>query len=108
VGLNHLLSERCSVVTASTGESGLEKARRFKPNVLLLDLAMPGKSGFEVAAAVRKMPDLKNALIIAMTGFGDAETAKQVAASGFDAHLTKPVAFKELSELIERFFSTAK
>lgn len=100
--LKLLLERRCQLRTATNGVDALEEAQRFLPDVMVLDLALPDMSGFEIAAAVQEIPELRATTLIAMTGFGDSETSRQVAEAGFEAHLIKPVAVRELLELLDR------
>lgn len=106
--LEFLLQDRCIVRTASCGQDGLDEIARFRPHVCLLDLALPDMSGFDVAAQIGKRPDSRHVLKIAMTGFGDAETAGQVAEAGFHAHLIKPVDIEKLVSLIGEAFEASR
>jgi CheY-like chemotaxis protein len=79
----------------------MERAREFRPEVVLCDLGLPGgMDGYAVARAMRKDPDLSAALLIATTGYGQAEDQRRCREAGFDAHLTKPVDFGELQRLL--------
>ena len=82
------------------GESALETAREFLPRVILLDLGMPVMDGFEVARRLRAMPELRGALLAALTGWGQQVDRDRTAASGFDRHLVKPVQHEALQELL--------
>jgi CheY-like chemotaxis protein len=84
------------VAGAGDGREAMEVARRFQPQVVLLDLGLPIMDGFEVARALRDDPDLKDVFIAALTGWGAENDRRRTAEAGFDAHLTKPV---ELSAL---------
>lgn len=75
---------------AYAGLQGLEAARNFEPHAILLDLGMPGMDGYQVAAALRALPDFDDTALIAFTAWGDAATLQRVAATGFDEHITKP------------------
>jgi len=75
---------------AYAGLPGLEAARNFEPHAILLDLGMPGMDGYQVAAALRALPDFDDTALIAFTAWGDAATLQRVAATGFDEHITKP------------------
>ena len=83
------------VQSAYDGASGLEAARRFQPDVILLDLAMPGLDGYESRKLIQGSGI--DAFYVAMTGFGNEDDKRRTRAAGFDAHLTKPV---ELDALI--------
>lgn len=85
------------VETAYDGPSAVVAAQRFQPQVVMLDLAMPGMDGFEARRQLRAQPGLGQSFMIAMTGFGNEDDKRRTRAAGFDAHLTKPV---ELDALI--------
>jgi PAS domain S-box-containing protein len=89
-----------NVECAYNGASAIELARRFKPAVILLDLAMPGMDGFEVRRQLRAQPELEDAYLIAMTGFGNEDDKRRTRAAGFDGHLTKPVELDGLISLL--------
>jgi two-component system CheB/CheR fusion protein len=84
----------------STGTEALEKAPVFGPHVVLLDVGLPGISGYEVAQRLRKMPQFASTLLIAITGYDTPEARAQSAAAGFDHHICKPVNFDELARLL--------
>jgi CheY-like chemotaxis protein len=82
------------------GPTGLEAARSFQPQVVLLDLGLPGLNGYEVAQGLRKEGCGKDARIIAITGYGREEDCTRCLDAGFDSHLVKPVEFRELVSLL--------
>ncbi|GEP44233.1 response regulator [Brevifollis gellanilyticus] len=84
--------------TATCGSEALEIVTDFKPEVVLLDIGLPGMDGFEIARQIRANPDVANVFLIAMTGYGsdrDQETARQ---AGFDKFLVKPIDLAQLQE----------
>jgi CheY-like chemotaxis protein len=85
---------------AADGHAALERAATFRPDVVLLDLAMPGLSGYEVARRLRRVPGLKHVRLIAATGFGQARDLSASRAAGFDHHLVKPFDPVELQRLL--------
>ncbi len=87
------------VRVAHDGLSGLELAREYKPDYLLLDIGLPRLNGYEIAASVRGDPGLRDTTIVAITGYGQVHDRARTAAVGFDHHLTKPVEFSALQEL---------
>jgi PAS domain S-box-containing protein len=89
------------VVTASGGEEGLERLTSFDPEVVLLDLNMPGMNGFEVAKRIREVPKLRQLKLIALTGYGQEQDKERTLQAGFDAHLVKPVDVAELEQLFK-------
>ncbi len=81
----------CDVAGAADGDQAIEQAGRFIPQVVLLDLGLPGRDGFEVARWLRSEPKLASVHIVALTGWGAERDRACTAATGFDDHLTKPV-----------------
>jgi CheY-like chemotaxis protein len=79
------------VAVAYDGVTALERARAFAPDVVLLDIGLPGKSGFEVARALREDAGDGRPLLVAITGYGRAEDRAACVAAGFDHHFVKPV-----------------
>ncbi|EYF08498.1 CheR family methyltransferase [Chondromyces apiculatus] len=88
------------VEMAHDGVAGLEAAQRRRPDLMLLDIGMPGMSGYEVAQRLRAMPEMKGVLLVAMTGWGQEEDRRRSKAAGFDHHLVKPVEPKLLWKII--------
>ena len=82
--------EGFEVRMAHDGQEALSIAREFRPNVVLLDIGLPGMNGFEVAHGLRKQPESQEALLIALTGYGEAESRSRSAQAGFDFHMVKP------------------
>jgi PAS domain S-box-containing protein len=76
---------------AHDGPEALKAAAEFKPDVVLLDLGLPGMDGFEVARAMRRMPELGHPVLVAVTGWGGPEDRLRSKQAGFDEHFTKPV-----------------
>jgi signal transduction histidine kinase/DNA-binding response OmpR family regulator len=82
--------EGFEVRVAHEGQVALSIAREFRPNVVLLDIGLPGMNGFEVAHGLRSQPESQDALLIALTGYGEAESRTRSAQAGFDFHMVKP------------------
>jgi PAS domain S-box-containing protein len=80
-----------AICTAYNGADALILAPEFKPDIVLLDIGMPGMSGYEVAAALRAMPEVGHPVLVAVTAWGSPEDRLKSKAAGFDEHLTKPV-----------------
>jgi PAS domain S-box-containing protein len=85
---------------AHDGIEALEKAQQFRPEVILLDIGLPGMSGYEVAERLRSHPRFRHILLVAMTGLGQEDDLRQSHESGFDYHLVKPVDLSVLRELL--------
>jgi PAS domain S-box-containing protein len=84
--------------TAFDGADALAVAAEFLPEVVLLDIGLPGMDGYEVARHLRKMPALAGVLLIAMTGYASPEDRRVAKEAGFDEHLAKPVDLDTLRE----------
>jgi len=79
------------VRTASDGSSALEEFARYRPEVVFLDLGLPGMSGYDVARQLRAMPEARDVRLVALTGYGTEADRERTRAAGFDVHLAKPV-----------------
>ena len=88
------------VRVAHTGPEAIEIARSFAPDVILLDIALPGMDGYAVARVLRAAPDLAHCRIIAVSGYGQAEDRHRSHEAGFDRHLVKPVEADVLREVL--------
>jgi CheY-like chemotaxis protein len=84
------------LVTARDGIEGIERARTFQPEVILLDIGLPELNGYETARRIREQPWGKNVFLIAVTGYGQEEDRRRSLEAGFDCHLVKPLRFAEL------------
>jgi len=93
--------QRHEVLVAHDGLTALAAAPVLKPDVVLLDLGMPKLNGLEVAKRLRALDGGAKALLVAITGFGQAEDRARTAAAGFDHHLTKPVDPQVLRGLLQ-------
>jgi PAS domain S-box-containing protein len=87
------------VEVAYNGEAALDKAREFHPEIVLLDLGLPGIDGYEVARRLRAEHD-GDMKIVAQTGWGQEEDRRRTREAGFDAHLAKPVDMAALQQLL--------
>jgi CheY-like chemotaxis protein len=79
------------VRTAFDGPSALATAETFLPHAALLDIGLPGMSGYELAQRLRAQPHGKRIYLVAITGWGSDEDKRRTREAGFDVHLTKPV-----------------
>ena len=84
------------VQVAYSGEVALLMAKQHKQDVVLLDLGLPRMDGYRVCERLREMPEAKEALIIAVTGYGDASARERSKEAGFDLHLLKPIETEKL------------
>lgn len=78
------------------GPAAVVAAQTFQPDVILLDIGLPGLSGFDVARRLRERPEFATTVIVAMTGWGQDEDRRKSREAGFDLHLVKPIDPKEL------------
>jgi two-component system, chemotaxis family, CheB/CheR fusion protein len=79
------------VLTVYDGESAIKAASEFKPNVVLCDIGMPKMNGYDTARRIRAEEWGRNAVLVALTGWGQKEDRQKSAEAGFDHHLVKPV-----------------
>jgi signal transduction histidine kinase len=89
------------VHVAHAGQAALQIAGQFHPDVILLDIGMPGMNGYEVAKHLRSQAAFSETLLIAVTGYGRASDVKQTESAGFDHHLVKPIDYDKLQSLLE-------
>ena len=102
--MDHLLqSEGHSVATAPTGQKAIQRFEQQGAEVVVLDVGLPDKSGWEVASEIRKLPNGEEALIIVLSGYAQPEDIARSAEAGCDLHLAKPVDMNELLAAIDGF-----
>ena len=87
------------VRTAYDGPTVLEAALDYRPDVVLLDIGLPGLNGYEVVKQLRQQPALQNAVLVAMTGYGGEGDLQRSFAAGFDHHLVKPGDFGKVLQI---------
>ncbi len=90
-----------TVRVAYSGQSALPIAATFKPDVVFLDIMMPGMDGYETAGRLRRLPGGPNILLIALTGLSQEKHRRRSLEAGFDEHLRKPIDFEKLQELVD-------
>ena len=88
------------VLVENDGLQGLERARRDKPAVCILDIGLPDMDGNELARRLRQHPDTASALLIAATGYGGVHDRESTFSAGFDHHLVKPIDSSALLDLL--------
>lgn len=89
-------------IVAYGGQTAVELARIYRPDVALLDLAVPHLNGFEVGVQLREQSESKDTVLIVVTGFDSAELRRRSLACGFAHYLVKPVDPEDLRVLLER------
>jgi CheY-like chemotaxis protein len=88
------------VRTALDGREAVRVAQAFSPDIALLDIGMPGQSGYEVAREFRSNASHAGMVLVAVTGWGQAQDKRRAFEVGFDAHLTKPVDPDAVAQLL--------
>ncbi|KQV36897.1 response regulator [Massilia sp. Root335] len=89
-----------ATTVARDGPQGLRLALEARPDLVLLDIGLPGMSGYEVARAIRRRQGLRQIVLIALTGWGAQSDQEQSHEAGFDQHLTKPVSLEALEQAL--------
>ncbi len=89
-----------TVRVAFDGPSALPAVREFQPDLVLLDLGLPGLTGYEVAKKVQEMTLAHRPMLVAMTGYGQQGDRQRTRAAGFDHHLVKPVDLEMLQQIL--------
>jgi CheY-like chemotaxis protein len=96
------------VATATNGQEAISVASMTKPEIILMDLAMPGMDGLESVRQIRQDESLKDIPVIALTAFSTEGFRRAAHDTGFDGYLTKPVDFGRLHDLIGRLIALAR
>ena len=98
--------ERVSLVTAPTAEVGIELVRARLPDAVIMDINLPGMSGYDAARKLREWPETQSIPVIALTAAAMLGDRKRAADAGFYRYLTKPVRVAELLAVLEELFAT--
>jgi len=94
--LNH------EVNVAHSPEDALRRLKETEPDIILLDIGLPGMDGFQLARIIRTRLGMTSVLLVAVTGYGRDEDRRRAIDAGFDVHLTKPAAFEDIDKLLKR------
>jgi CheY-like chemotaxis protein len=89
------------VDVAADGPGAIDTALTSRPEIVLVDIGLPGLDGFEVARRIRATAEGKHMRLVALTGYGDLTDRQRALESGFDAHLVKPIDPDQLYRLLE-------
>ncbi len=100
----NLQAEGYEVITAKNGDEAIEKAKKNEPDLIILDIMMPGKNGIEVCNLLRMMPAFKSTLIVFLTAMSDESTEIKGLETGADDYLTKPISPKILTSKVNALF----
>jgi CheY-like chemotaxis protein len=90
------------VRTASSGPQAIEEVQTYHPEVVLMDIGLPGMDGYQVAQRMRTEASAKQPVLVALTGYGEDEDYRRSREAGFDHHLLKPVSSVLLQRLLAR------
>jgi len=96
------------VVEAHTGEEGVELAGTCSPDLVLMDLQLPGIDGYEALRLLRQDPRLGSVPVVAVTAFAMKEDRERTAREGFDGYLGKPISVRALPEQVSQFLSNGR
>ncbi len=88
------------VIEANNGTCGRDLIVANRPDLALVDIGLPGLDGYEVAREIRNQPALAGTRLVALTGYGDAESRARALKAGFDAHLTKPFSIAQIHSVL--------
>ena len=100
----NLQAEGYTVITAKNGNEAIELAKSHKPDLIILDVMMPGKTGFEVCRILRALPGFENTIIIFLTALNDDSTQIKGLETGGDDYITKPISPKVLISRVNAHF----
>jgi CheY-like chemotaxis protein len=93
-------NEDVRIVTVDNGDDAVARAREIKPDIVLADVVMPGKSGYDVCAALKSDPELRGVPVLLLTGTFETFDEDRAARVGADGHITKPFEAQALVELV--------
>lgn len=96
-----------TVETANGGHEGVETARKFKPNLVLLDIMMPETTGYEICTELKRMPELAGVPVVFLTGRDTREDSGRSFQSGGDMFVKKPFSCERLAELVKIALASA-
>jgi signal transduction histidine kinase/ActR/RegA family two-component response regulator len=105
--LSHTLKRMgYQVAVAHDGVSGLQLASDFRPDIALLDISLPKINGYDLGRQIRELRGLDRVRLVAATGSGQVSDRARTSAAGFDAHLTKPISIRTLSQTLDELKQT--
>ncbi len=90
-----------AVTTAYDGVAAVAQARASAPDIVVMDIGMPGMDGYDAARQIRKQPGGDKIMLIALTGWGQSNDRKRATEAGFDHHLVKPVDYELLMKCLD-------
>jgi len=93
------------IMEAEDGQAGIEMAKKYKPDLILMDIQMPVMDGFTAGKIIRGDPDTKNIKMIAVTSFAMSGDKERIMEAGFNHYISKPLNTRELPVLIKEMLS---
>ena len=87
------------------GTAAIQASEEFSPDVVLLDIGMPGMNGYQVCETIKRKPALKKTVVVAQTGWAEGQRGSRSQEAGFDHHLVKPVHINTLASLLSSIAS---
>jgi CheY-like chemotaxis protein len=107
--IRYLLEQRgCRVLEAGNGLEAVENAHSFQPDLILMDLSLPGLDGLGALSLIRNQTELRDTRVIAISGYVAAEDIARAHAAGFDDYLIKPIDLKLLDGVLVKHLSQKK
>jgi len=94
------------IIEATTGEDGVELAAREHPDLVLMDLQLPGIDGTEALRRIREMPDVGQVPVLAVTAFVMDEDRRRASRAGFDGYVEKPISVRGLTDQVRALLAT--
>ncbi len=101
-------NEDIQLVTVDNGDAAIAKARELRPDIVLADVVMPGKSGYEVCAAIKGDPELAGTPVLLLTGTFETFDRERAAQAGADGHITKPFEAQALVDQVNQRLAEAR
>ena len=90
------------VLKADNGQTAIETARREKPDLILMDIQIPDMNGIEIMIELRKISDMKDKPVVALTAYAMKGDMESLMSEGFNAYLPKPFAIRELIDTVNK------
>jgi two-component system cell cycle response regulator DivK len=100
-----LQQNRFRVITAGDAETGIHLAREHQPDLILMDLQLPGMDGFQAAAIIKQDDSLKHIPVVALSGFGEDEAEKDGRLTLFSGFIAKPISVRTFSSTLSGFLA---
>jgi CheY-like chemotaxis protein len=92
---------------AKDGRAGLRDAFNDRPELVILDIGLPGMDGYELASSLRAQPGLDALSLVALTGYGQPTDRARSSAAGFSEHLVKPASTQQVQAVIQRLLAAS-